>query len=178
MTTNSFSMRSSFTSTQICAVRRYSSSALIPKAKVPNGHWTNKKVQREFVKSIEEELGIKTWTDWYNVKVQDTYSLGLSVSYFFYSIIKRALFIITEVLCQSAYKFSLYQHSTYSKELFPEYPWKIWNFHSTGRNFWQDEKNHKLFLEDYAKSHNFKGYEDWYTVTNRDVCNFLKKFIS
>lgn len=66
-----------------------------------------------------------------------------------------------------------FRYSLISKDLFPENPWKPWNFHTIGRNWWQDKANHKAFLEDYATAHNFKSHEDWYTVTTRDVSNLF-----
>lgn len=75
-------MRSTpFSITHLCAIRRFSSGAAIAKEKVPNGYWTDKKVQREYLKSIEHELGITKWSDWYNVTFKDVASLGAGVIY-------------------------------------------------------------------------------------------------
>jgi len=52
---------------------------------------------------------------------------------------------------------------------YPNHVWQEWNFRSTTKGFWTNSKNHRLFLDNYAKKNEFKSMSDWYNVSVRDI---------
>ena len=47
---------------------------------------------------------------------------------------------------------------------YPEYEWLPWKFSLSPKNFWEDEKNQKWFLEWAGKELKIKEMSDWYQI--------------
>jgi hypothetical protein len=50
---------------------------------------------------------------------------------------------------------------------YPDYEWLPWRFAMTTRNYWDDEKNQRKFMEYAAKELKIKEMSDWYKVTKK-----------
>jgi hypothetical protein len=59
--------------------------------------------------------------------------------------------------------------------VFPEYNWLPWKFAATPKNFWQDLKNQRNFMDWAGKQLNIKDMSDWYNVTQKVNLNFKLK---
>jgi hypothetical protein len=65
-----------------------------------------------------------------------------------------------------------YQDSTLNllKDLFPHIIWLPWKFEQVSKSFdWLNKDNAKLWLEWFAKEHNYTIMEDWYKITQNEI---------
>jgi hypothetical protein len=53
--------------------------------------------------------------------------------------------------------------------LYPEYNWLPWKFENSPRNFWDDVKNQRNFLDWASKEFKIQDMSDWYRVTQKDL---------
>lgn len=93
---------------------------------VPLGFWEKIDNQRQFFDWLAEQLGYKTYEDWYQVGNPDIYKWGghsLMKCYYGASV-PRAL-----------------------RAIYPEHHWQLWNFKNISKRFWRSKNNHKIFLE-------------------------------
>ena len=62
--------------------------------------------------------------------------------------------------------------------VYPEYEWLPWKFSNCPRNFWDDEKNQRKFMDWVGKELKIKDMSDWYKVSYRVklpwFCSLLK----
>jgi hypothetical protein len=49
--------------------------------------------------------------------------------------------------------------------MYPDYKWLPWKFDVCPRNFWEDMKNQKWFVDWASKQLNIQEFSDWYNVT-------------
>jgi hypothetical protein len=54
-------------------------------------------------------------------------------------------------------------------ELYPEYPWIMWLFEMVPRGFWDDESNHKKFLDWFGDKHNIDNASKWYSIKREQI---------
>jgi hypothetical protein len=50
-------------------------------------------------------------------------------------------------------------------KVFPDYNWLPWRFGTCPRNFWDDAKNQRNFMDWAATQLNIKEMSDWYKIT-------------
>jgi len=65
-----------------------------------------------------------------------------------------------------------YQDSTLKllQDLFPEHLWLPWKFEQVSKSFdWLNKDNAKLWLEWFAREHNYNSMEDWYKITQNEI---------
>ncbi len=117
--------------------------------RAPNGFWKDSYNRRRYMDWLGEKLGFKTSEDWYKITQKD--------------------FIGNKGRTLLKY----YQGSpiTAVKEYIPDYNWKEWFFDNVSRNFWEDPKNRRRYMEWLAQIRKFKNPEDWYEVTLEDFHN-------
>ena len=65
---------------------------------------------------------------------------------------------------------SLYQILS---DVYPEYEWLPWRFIRTPKQFWDDPKNQRTFLEWAGKQLKIKEMSDWYKVITHVTASFL-----
>ena len=51
--------------------------------------------------------------------------------------------------------------------VYPEYEWLPWKFNVRPRNFWEDTKTKKKFVEWAGKELKINELSDWYKITNQ-----------
>jgi len=86
--------------------------------RVPRGFWQKSQHRTEFFDGLAIELGLKTWEDWYPVRIVDIERSGGSG------------------LLKSFYGGSLYRAL---RSVYPEHPWKFWKFgHCSEKKFNRD----------------------------------------
>ena len=61
---------------------------------------------------------------------------------------------------------SIYQLLT---SIIPEYEWVPWRFSRLPKNYWEDVKNQRKFMDWAGKELGIKEMDDWYKVPN-EVC--------
>jgi hypothetical protein len=64
--------------------------------------------------------------------------------------------------------------------MYPDYRWLPWKFGKCPRNFWDDMKNQKEFMDWAGKHFKVKEISDWYNVSfnvNITVTFVLKFFL-
>ncbi len=127
---------------------------------VYQGYWNPKKNRLAYLKWLGKQLGFKSAIDWLNVRGQDFRNrFGFTlISEYYAGSIEKAV-----------------------KELFPESPFKPWEFHQVPNGFWDDPANCRKYLNWLGKRLGFKRKEDWYRVRRIDFRNnsgngFLKRF--
>jgi hypothetical protein len=49
--------------------------------------------------------------------------------------------------------------------VYPEYDWLPWKFYKLPKNYWQDIKNKRKFVEWVGKQWEIKDMSDWYKKT-------------
>jgi hypothetical protein len=58
--------------------------------------------------------------------------------------------------------------------VFPEYDWLPWKFSVTPKNYWDDPKNQKRFIEWAAKELNVNQPEEWNNITLAVITGYEK----
>lgn len=79
------------------------------------------KKHRDILESVQWELGIKTWEDWYNVKLADVSNLAKTGFLKNYSSLAYAI-----------------------AHIFPEHPWNMYRFASLPSSFWKDTQTQRV----------------------------------
>ena len=115
--------------------------------RVPNDFWKNTTNQLRYLKWAQSELGIKTWTDWYDVTQMDLRRL------------KKGSSLLHQ-----------YDGSIYSlcKSLWPQHDWVPWFFNAVGNRYWKDRKKALQALCWFESQMNIKKPADWYRVSAKD----------
>jgi hypothetical protein len=114
--------------------------------KFPLHHWDDINNQRKFIESAAKQLNLKSINDWYNISHQQLCDVG-----------GRVLL--------SKYNFS---RSSLLSTLFPQQEWLPWKFSKPARNFWDDIKNQRKFMDWAGKTLlNVNEMSDWYKVTHK-----------
>eukprot|EP01114_Cavostelium_apophysatum_P022250 TRINITY_DN7990_c0_g1_i11.p1 TRINITY_DN7990_c0_g1~~TRINITY_DN7990_c0_g1_i11.p1 ORF type:complete len:350 (+),score=40.21 TRINITY_DN7990_c0_g1_i11:1015-2064(+) len=113
---------------------------------VPIRHWSDPTFtnHKELLKSIGEQLQVKSLKDWYQVKTRDTIRLGGSgMLYQFGNSLPKALMAVYG----------------------DEFDWKKWNFQRVSTDFWGNLENQRDFLAHIARSQNITKSADWRKVS-------------
>jgi hypothetical protein len=121
---------------------------------VPKRFWDDSKNQRKFLDWVAKELNVKDHNDWYKVTHKDIVSLGGSG-------------LLTK---------HENSHFAMLPKVYPEYEWLPWRFGVCPKNYWDDTKNQKKFLDWVAKELNITDYSGWFKIT-RDVISILTFFL-
>jgi hypothetical protein len=69
----------------------------------------------------------------------------------------------------ASYLLNKYSNSTFLllSKLYPEYDWLPWKFSTCPRNYWNDMKNQRKFMDWAAKELKIKDMSDWYSVSHK-----------
>lgn len=116
--------------------------------RVPNHYWKSKLFQKKFLDDFALKNSINTSNDWSKIKHKQIKQSGGS-----------------GLLNQ--YNNSLYKAL---KENYPDNNWNV--FLSTNklpRGFWNDTKNHRLYLDHFAEQNNINSPEDWANVSQKSI---------
>jgi len=114
-----------------------------------NNFWDKKKNQKEYLLWLYHKLGFKKMEDWYD---------------------------ITQKIFNDNYGSSMLHKYNGSpikilQSIYPRYKWIPWLFGQTYNNFWDDDKNYRIYAEWLFKRLRFTKIEDWYNITCDIVCN-------
>jgi hypothetical protein len=63
--------------------------------------------------------------------------------------------------------------STLLTESYPDYDWLPWRFVLCPRNYWDDMKNQRKFMDWATKELNINNMSDWYNITFRVTKSLL-----
>jgi hypothetical protein len=58
-------------------------------------------------------------------------------------------------------------------EVHPEYDWLPWRFEKCPRNYWDDMKNQRKFMDWASKQLDIKDMSDWYKLTYKVTQHYL-----
>ena len=114
---------------------------------VPQRFWQNEQNRRWYLRWLGLELGYRQPGDWYSVRKRDFYRHhggGLLANYFADSP-QQAL-----------------------HELYPDFDFKPWLFHSVPQNFWREPMHRLEFIDWLAAQLNVTSPEDWERVRSED----------
>jgi len=114
---------------------------------LPPGFWKDMKNQRQYFTDLAVSLGLKSWEDWYKVKLPE--------------LVPPATSIITEYYGGSLVKALM--------RIFPEHDWKLTHWESMPKGVLHDINNQRAVLTEIAKEMNMKSWEDWYKVQQPDI---------
>ncbi len=103
---------------------------------------------RKTLDYIGQSLSIKSFEDWYTVKITDVVSF------------KGSSTILEH------YNNSLMQALT---NVFSEYPWKMWKFEKAPQRFWTTRSNQLQYIKWLETQLNIHDPQDWYNVTFEQV---------
>jgi len=127
----------------------------------PSHTWDETKFKKVYWNKIDYEkrqnkvinlgklLGYNTMEDWYNITtniISDNIGFGI-LSFYDSSPIKML------------------------KDVYPEYDWQPWNFKMAPIKTWNNNDNHKKWLEYFYKQMNFNSFDDFYNVCYLDIVN-------
>jgi len=117
--------------------------------KKPSGYWKQFAKPREYFDELSKILNLKTYEDWYQVKVSDIEEYGGDglLSNYGNSPVKALT---------TAY---------------PEHNWQLTKFSSIPQGFWQEISNQRDFFDHVGKKLNIKKWEEWYSVKKNDVAD-------
>ena len=101
---------------------------------VPNGFWSQKQNQRDFMDMLGKHLGYSTKEHWYKVHSKDIMQHGGSSL--------------------------LYQYGSSPSKLiqavYPDHSWLLWRFEMAPKGYWHNIDHQKDFVEQLGKSMGFK----------------------
>lgn len=115
-------------------------------SRAPNDFWKNPENRRQYMKWLGEQLGYKTPEDWYKVTQKD----------------------FTSNKGRQLLKYYQDSPSVVVMDYFSEYDWKEWLFVKTPQNFWENQENHRRYMQWLGDMLGFKKPEDWYKITYKD----------
>jgi hypothetical protein len=117
---------------------------------VENVHWIEHSNSREFFDKFGKKMDYKMLDDFYNITAK-----GVKISG-------------GGALLENLYNNSLIEAL---KDVYPWNKWLAWRFlDSVKPGFWDSKDNQKDFLDYLGKQLGFKLMEDWYTITQRHIC--------
>lgn len=112
--------------------------------RTPRGYWDSLENRAEYLRWLEQRLGMKSPHDWYSV-TKNTFAQHHG----------RGLLRI-------AYGDSV---STAALELYPEFNWQQWLFAESPQKFWRNKENRLRYLRWLGSRLGYESPEDWYAVT-------------
>jgi hypothetical protein len=62
-------------------------------------------------------------------------------------------------------------------KVYSEYEWLPWKFVQCPKNYWEESKNEKKFIDWAAKELNIKELSDWHKVTAKVSRNFYENSV-
>eukprot|EP01114_Cavostelium_apophysatum_P017651 TRINITY_DN5299_c0_g1_i1.p1 TRINITY_DN5299_c0_g1~~TRINITY_DN5299_c0_g1_i1.p1 ORF type:complete len:540 (-),score=100.78 TRINITY_DN5299_c0_g1_i1:292-1911(-) len=113
-------------------------------------YWLSRESQRSFLDELGKRLKISRWEDWYSVS-QDT--IGKHGGW---TLLKH-------------YNFS---PSAAISSVYSEHDWKVYKFENVPKRTWKDLQTHRELIEDIGKKLNIQRWDDWYSVTSKDIEEF------
>ena len=117
--------------------------------RISRDFWNNVNNQRKFMECAGKELKIKVMNDWYKVSVKDLVSVGGS------SLLWK-------------YKTS---PSKILQAVYPEYPWRLWEFSNSPMEIWKNPAIVKEFFDWAGKELGIKELGDWRKVTTKALAD-------
>lgn len=111
------------------------------------GYWKVEN-QRFFFDWLGNQLGYSTKDDWYKVTKEDVLSRGG----------KKVLSCYNDSPIQAL------------QTVYPEHSWIVWKFNRVPHGYWKKRKNSKDFLDWLRGKLGYKSMEDWYSLTQEDIC--------
>jgi hypothetical protein len=117
---------------------------------ISKSFWTDRPNRRKYFDQLGNQLGINQLEDWYNARRSDLKQLGGAQ------------------LLQEHYRDSLFNAL---KDVYPDYPWKIWKFLDTTvpKGYWEKISNQKECLESIGHILGVRTLEDWYRVSTSAI---------
>ena len=115
---------------------------------VSNGYWEDIKNHKLYIEWLGDELGYETIDRWYELTTDAIYANfggGLLSSYYSGSPIQ------------------------FVKAMFPEYEWLEWKFVNVSNGYWEDIKNHKLYIEWLGDELGYETIDRWYELTTETL---------
>ena len=117
---------------------------------VPRGYWKDIKHQKDYMDWLGKKLGYTMMDDWYKINQKDIYNNygnGLLTTH--------------------------YNGSPYNMfmTIYPNYNWLVWKFKCVPKNYWQNKKNQKEYMEWLGKELGYTTMDDWYKITCEDIIN-------
>jgi hypothetical protein len=114
--------------------------------RVPNGYWDQPSNRRLYVRWLGQQLGFRGPQDWYRISTNDfKQHAGGGVLHRWHD---SAVYAVQES-CR-------------------DQKWKEWLFKIAPRHFWQDPKNHQMYMQWLGERLGIRDPSDWYRVTNQD----------
>lgn len=110
--------------------------------RAPKNYWFNKDHHRKYAEWLATELGITNKDGWYEVTPLQVISNGGD------RILKWYGGLISNMM----------------QSIYPDYPWKVWRFHSVPRHYWEDKQHQTEFVEWLFTELNLSDWKDWYRV--------------
>jgi len=114
--------------------------------RVPNGFWDQPKHRRLYLRWLGQRLGLHGRQDWYRITTDDfKRNAGGGLLHHWHDSAISAV-----------------------EDTYRDYDWKEWLFKMAPRRFWQDRKNHRVFMQWFGQRLGLREPSDWYHVTNQD----------
>lgn len=112
--------------------------------RLPNGFWDAMDTQRRFFAWASVLIGVTKMEDWYSIKTEDFCRRTGASS-----------------LLRLKYQSSLILAV---KAVYPEHPWRDWEFSRAPKSLWKDAANIRKYLDELASKVGVIELQDWYSV--------------
>ncbi|MHC4875944.1 MAG: hypothetical protein ACYTGL_05555 [Planctomycetota bacterium] len=114
---------------------------------VPAGYWQYAENQKLYLTWLGQQLGFRKLDDYYRLITDDFKT-------------NRGSGVLLHCWGGSSVRAVM--------ETFPDHDWKEWLFASCPRQFWDDSRNHRRYMEWLGEQIGVQEPNDWYRVTNAD----------
>lgn len=115
------------------------------------GSLKDKKTHRQYLKHLEEVLGISSPEQWYNKCNKSN---------------------ISENGCPGLLAYYNKSPTQYIYTMYPDYPWKWYKFSQCSHGEWDKKEKVKEWFDDLLIHHNITDYDDVYKLNRTDILNF------
>eukprot|EP01121_Diplochlamys_sp_Union-15-3_P015497 TRINITY_DN5137_c0_g1_i1.p1 TRINITY_DN5137_c0_g1~~TRINITY_DN5137_c0_g1_i1.p1 ORF type:complete len:359 (-),score=52.32 TRINITY_DN5137_c0_g1_i1:168-1244(-) len=116
----------------------------------PHSYWEDKVSRRNYFNWIGNMLKISRFEDWYQYTKLDIAKVG-------------------SVAVLGYYDYSL---GVALSDLYPEYPWRLWEFHRTPRGYWDTQTDLKELIDLFSKELGIQQLDDWYRVSKKLIAQW------
>jgi hypothetical protein len=124
----------------------------------PRNYWDDVKNQKKFMDWAAEQLNIQEMGDWYKVTKRVTkYMYTKHLTFKQLDDIGGNRLLVKYNLSPSLLLYNVY----------PDYDWLTWKFDNCPRNYWDDVKNQRNFMDWVGKQLNIIKMSDWYNITEK-----------
>jgi len=117
---------------------------------LPRGYWDVVEHQRKYTDWLGKKLGYTAMEDWYKVKIIDfAHNHGWSVVYGYENTPAKAI-----------------------ANIYPEHDWELWKFDPIPKGFWDNQQNHKKFMDWVTKQLGITDMKDWYYIKHSQLIQY------